>query len=187
MMCAIALRRARELAERGLVAAKHADRWRQEEERIRSFIESRCYSEEKTSYLRSAGDHELDASLLLAVLAGYDEPRSPRLLGTVEAITRELRRGPLVHRYLAEDGLPGEDGAFLPCSFWLVDALARQGRLDQAAALMDELIALANDVGLYAEEIARDTGDFLGNFPQGLTHLALINAAVTLAREQSRK
>jgi GH15 family glucan-1,4-alpha-glucosidase len=185
MMCAVALRRARELAERGLVPAQHADRWRREEERVRSFIERRCYSEEKTSYVRSADDDELDAALLLAVLAGYEEPGSPRLVGTVEAITRELRRGPFVHRYLGDDGLPGADGAFLPCSFWLVDAFARQGRLDEAAALMDELIGLANDVGLYAEEIAPDTGDFLGNFPQALTHLALINAAVTVAREQN--
>jgi GH15 family glucan-1,4-alpha-glucosidase len=187
MLCAVALRRARELAERGLVPAENADRWRREEERVRSFIESRCYSQEKTSYVRSADDDELDASLLLAVLAGYDEPGSPRLLATVEAITRELRRGPFVHRYLGEDGLPGEDSAFLPCSFWLVDAYARQGRLAEAAVLMDELIGLANDVGLYSEEIAPDTGDFLGNVPQALTHLALINAAVTVAREQNRK
>jgi GH15 family glucan-1,4-alpha-glucosidase len=187
MMCAVALRRACELAERGLVPTKHTDRWRREEERVRSFIESRCYSEKKSSYVRSAGDEDLDASLLLAILAGYDEARSERLLGTVEAITRELGRGPFVHRYLADDGLRGDDGAFLPCSFWLVDALARQGRLDEAAALMDELIALSNDVGLYAEEIAPDTGDFLGNFPQALTHLALINAAVTVAREQNGK
>jgi GH15 family glucan-1,4-alpha-glucosidase len=187
MMCAIALRRARELAERGLVPAEQADSWRQEEERVRTFVETRCYSEKKNSYVRSAGDEDLDASLLLALLAGYDEPGSPRLRGTVEAVMRELGRGPFVHRYLGDDGLAGENGAFLPCSFWLVDALARQGRSDEAATLMDDLIGLSNDVGLYAEEIAPDSGDFLGNFPQGLTHLALVNAAVTVAREQNRE
>jgi GH15 family glucan-1,4-alpha-glucosidase len=186
MMCAVALRRARELAATGLVPSRSAERWRTEEERVRAFVEERCYSSTKESYVRSAGEEELDASLLLGVLAGYDEPGSPRQLATVDAISRELRRGPFVDRYRAEDGLRGEDGAFLACSFWLVDALARQRRLDEAHALMDELVSISNDVGLYAEEIEPDTGDFLGNFPQGLTHLALINAATTVARAEGR-
>lgn len=180
MMCAVALMRAYELSERGLLPAKNAERWRREQERIREFVESRGYSESKRAYVRSVDEDAVDASLLLAVLAGYDEPRAPRLLGTVDAVRRELARGPLLHRYLAADGLPGEDGAFLACSFWLVEAYARQGRLDEAAALMDELVSLANDVGLFAEEIDSTTGEFLGNFPQGLSHLALINAAVSI-------
>jgi GH15 family glucan-1,4-alpha-glucosidase len=185
MMCAVALRRAQLLAEADLVPAKSAERWRQEEERVRGFIETRCFSEQKGRYVRSAGEESLDASLLLGVLAGYDDPNSPRLVATVEAIRSELGRGPFVYRYRADDGLPGEDGAFLPCSFWLVDALARQDRREEASALMDELLACSNDVGLYAEEIAPETGEFLGNFPQGLTHLALINAALTIARKQN--
>jgi GH15 family glucan-1,4-alpha-glucosidase len=181
LMCAVALDRAVSLAERGLLGGADVARWRRESARIREFVETRCVSPETGAYTRSAdGDTEADASLLLAVLAGYDEARSPRATATVEAVRRELARGALVHRYAGEDGLPGEDGAFVACSFWLVEALARQGRVDEAAGLMDELAGLANDVGLYAEEIDPDTGDFLGNFPQGLSHLALINAAVAI-------
>lgn len=155
-----------------------------EQERIREFVETRGYSESKRSYVRSVGEHEVDASLLLAVLAGYDEPRAPRLLDTVDAVRRDLGRGPFIYRYLGEDGLAGEDGAFLACSCWLVEAYARQGRLDEAATLMDELVPLANDVGLFAEEIDPATGEFLGNFPQGLSHLALINAAISIEEAQ---
>ena len=184
MMCAVALMHACELAERGLVPAKHGERWRRQQKAIRDFIEARGYSETARSYVRGVGQEHVDASLLLGVLSGYDQPRSPRLLGTVDAVRRELGRGPLIHRYLGEDGLAGEEGAFVACSFWLVEAYARQGRLDEAATLMDELVPLANDVGLFAEEIDSSTGEFLGNFPQGLSHLALINAAVSIQEAQ---
>jgi GH15 family glucan-1,4-alpha-glucosidase len=180
MLCFVALDRACGLAEHGALKGD-VDRWSRERDRVRQFVETRCYADHKRSYTRSADDDALDAALLLGVIARYDDPHSPRLQGTVQAIRRELARGPLVHRYLSDDGLRGEDGAFVACSFWLAEAYARQGRLDEAGELMDELIDLANDVGLYAEEIDPESGDFLGNFPQGLSHLALINAAVAIA------
>jgi GH15 family glucan-1,4-alpha-glucosidase len=148
---------------------------------VREFVETNCYSDVQASYTRAPDDDALDASLLLAVLADYDRRDSTRLLSTVEAVRRGLSEGPLVHRYRSGDGLAGEDGAFVACSFWLVEALARQGQVGPAAHLMDELVALANDVGLYSEEIDPASGEFVGNFPQGLSHLALINAAVALA------
>jgi GH15 family glucan-1,4-alpha-glucosidase len=181
MMCAVALDRAVALAEAGYLPATGVDRWRRESGALRSLVDTQGYSDSKRSYVRAIADDKLDASLLLAVLARYDRPDAPRLVGTVDAVRRELGRGPLLHRYLSDDGLPGEDAAFLACSFWLAEALALQGRVGEAAALMDELVELANDVGLYAEEIDPTSGDFLGNFPQGLSHLALINAAVAIA------
>lgn len=127
--------------------------------------------------MRSPGSRELDASLLLGALMDYPARRDPRMTATIAAIRRELGHGPLLDRYSGE-------GAFLCCSFWLVDLLARAGRIDEATELMEQLIGLANDVGLYAEEVDQDTGEFLGNIPQGLVHLALINAAVSVSKAQ---
>ncbi|THV34372.1 glycoside hydrolase family 15 protein [Glycomyces buryatensis] len=184
MMCAVALDRAAQLAERGSLPRRHLDRWLRQAAAIRQFVGSRCFSERRRSYVRFAGGEELDASVLLGLLHGYDDAAGPRLSSTVEAIDTGLAEGALVRRYTGEDGVPGSEGAFLACSFWLVEALARVGRVDEAADRMDELIGLANDVGLYSEEIG-PAGEFLGNLPQGLSHLALISAAAAIAEASS--
>jgi GH15 family glucan-1,4-alpha-glucosidase len=185
MMCWVALDRAIRLSDAGHIPSRHASTWRREMLAIREFIEMCCWSERLGSYSRHAGGEELDASLLLGILLGYEGQDPGRLAATVDALRRELGRGPLLSRYSGDDGLRGAEGAFLCCSFWLADALARVGRLDEATELMAELIALANDVGLYAEEIESHTNDLLGNIPQGLVHLALVNAAVSIARASS--
>ena len=182
MMCWVALDRAIRLSETGQLPERHAALWRTESLAIREFIETRCWSQRLGSYTRAASSEELDASLLLGVLFGYGDEGDGRMRSTVGAIRRELGHGPLLHRYSGEDGLSGGEGAFLCCSFWLADALARTGDVEAATELMEQLVALAGDVGLYAEELDPASSEMLGNTPQGLVHLALINAAVSIAR-----
>ncbi len=185
-LCWVALERASALAERGLIPDR-SERWRAEADQIRAFVEVECWSAEKRSYVRAPDLQEIDASLLTLATLSYDLPVSERLQATIEAIRRELQEGPFVYRYRGEDGVQGDQGAFLACSFWLVEALARQGKLAEAGSLMDELVAAANDVGLYSEAIDPASRELLGNFPQGLTHLALINAAISIADASSEE
>jgi GH15 family glucan-1,4-alpha-glucosidase len=179
-LCWVALDRACMLASEGFIpnGSKH---WGAAAEEVKAFADDEGWDAGLKSYVRAPDMRELDASLLTLALLGFHDPGGERILGTISAIERELREGPYVYRYRGGDGLEGEEGAFLTCSFWLVDAYARAGRLDDAHALMEELLGLANDVGLYSEEIDPHTAEFLGNFPQGLTHLALVNAAVSIA------
>jgi GH15 family glucan-1,4-alpha-glucosidase len=182
MMCWVALDRAMRMADAGWLPQAHTLRWKTEAARIRDFVETNCWSEELGAYVRSADSRELDASVLLGALMDFQGAHDPQMIGTIEALRRDLGRGALLYRYSGEDGLRGAEGTFLCCSFFLVDALARAGRVDEAAEMMEELVGLANDVGLYAEQIDSETKDFLGNMPQGLVHLSLINAAVSLGK-----
>jgi GH15 family glucan-1,4-alpha-glucosidase len=176
-LCWVALDRACALGENGLIPDR-SERWRAAADELKEWVDEHGWDDELQSYVRAPELRELDASLLTLAVLGYE---NQRIDSTIAAVERELREGPYVYRYRGSDGLVGEEGAFLTCSFWLVDAYTRIGRLEDANTLMDELVGLANDVGLYSEEIDPRTGEFLGNFPQGLTHLALINAAITIA------
>ena len=184
MMCWVALDRAGQLAADGLLPAANVDKWQREASAIRRFVGDRCWSQERSAYVRAADSDEMDASVLLAAILGYGgEDERERLASTVDRIRADLGSGDLVRRYRGDDGLAGEEGAFLACSFWLAEVLARLGRSEEASALMAQLLARANDIGLYAEEVDPASGGFLGNLPQALVHLALINAAVAIARE----
>jgi GH15 family glucan-1,4-alpha-glucosidase len=175
MGCWLALDRALRLHENGQIPTTHAGRWRTERDLIHAWVDEHCWSSSKKSYTFYAGADDLDAATLLAGPFGFD--RGDRLAGTVAAVERELTDGPMVYRYT---GMREEEGAFVACSFWLVSALALVGRRDEAAARMKDAVALGNDVGVLSEQVDR-TGS-LGNLPQALSHLALINAAVLLAR-----
>jgi|SRR5215211_6679122 len=183
-MCWAALERACKLAEGGFIPDGRA-RWRAGANRIHEWIEEHGWDEEAGAYIRAPELRELDASILTLAIVEYEADRQ-RLNSTVDAVRDRLGSGPLLYRYLGKDGVPGRQGAFTTCSFWLADALARLGRVGEAARLMDELIPLATDVGLFAEEIDPSSGEQLGNFPQGLVHLALINAAVSIREAEAR-
>lgn len=180
--CWQALSRAVELAEGGHLPATCVPRWRREAVRIADWVDAHCWVETKQAYAFYAGSDRLDASLALAVRFGFDG--RDRLSSTVDAIRAELGDGPWIYRY---SGAQAEEGAFLACTFWLVEAYAELGRTEDARALMDEALAgLPAGVGLLAEMIDPETGDFLGNLPQGLSHLALIHAALSLDTAERR-
>ncbi|MCP9487048.1 MAG: glycoside hydrolase family 15 protein [Gaiellaceae bacterium MAG52_C11] len=178
-MCWTALDRAATLAAEGAIPDRGST-WRAAADAVRAWIEEDGWDERRGSYLPApdlAGT--ADASLLSLALCAYSSAGEPRFASTVEAIRRDLSAGsPLLYR---NTGSAEREGAFLTCSFWLVDVLGRAGRAEEGNELMSELVELANDVGLYAEEMDPDSGDLLGNFPQALVHLALVNAAVSLA------
>lgn len=176
LACHLALRRALELARAGRIPDGTTSQWEDSLAAIERHVHARCWSARRKAYTIAADDDDLDAAVLLAARGGLlaDEPE--RLSSTIDAIFAELGAGgPLLHRSAMLRDREG-DGAFLACSFWAAEALARCGRTGEARALLDDLIGLSNDVGLFSEEIDPATGSFLGNFPQALTHLALVNA-----------
>jgi GH15 family glucan-1,4-alpha-glucosidase len=145
------------------------------------------YNADRGAFVQFYGSDRLDASLLLIPLVGFLPADDPRVVGTVDAIQRELMRDGLVERYRADDenvgvdGLPPGEGVFLPCSFWLAAVLAKQGRSDEALALFERLLSLRNDLGLISEEYDPERKQLVGNFPQAFTHMTLVETAFTLS------
>ena len=162
------------------------DRWRRIRQEIHDEVCREGFNVELNSFTQAYGSNELDASTLLIPLVGFLPPTDPRVIGTVEAIQRDLTRGGFVERYRTAtqnevDGLSGGEGVFLPCSFWLVDALLMLDREEEARVLFERLLAVGNDLGLMSEEYDPVERRLLGNFPQAFTHVGLVNSAYNLS------
>ncbi|HYD89283.1 MAG TPA: glycoside hydrolase family 15 protein [Vitreimonas sp.] len=160
------------------------DRWRRMCEENRHEVLTKGFDAELGSFTRAYGSGDVDASLLLLPQVGFIDARDPRMIGTVRAIELRLLQDGLLRRYdtrQSDDGLPPGEGAFMAASFWLADTYIMQGRIEDAEALFERLLACQNDVGLLPEEIDPRTGAFLGNFPQALSHLSLVDTAYNLA------
>jgi GH15 family glucan-1,4-alpha-glucosidase len=167
------------------------DRWRGLRDEIHAQVCDKGVDPERGCFVQSYGSKRLDASLLLIPQVGFLPADDPRVIATIEAVTNELTdEHGFVRRYLhdpdstAADGLPPGEGAFLACSFWLVDALTMLGRWEEAEKLFARLISLANDVGLLAEEYDASRGRQVGNFPQAFSHVGLVNSARNLASDR---
>ncbi len=188
-MCQVALDRGARLAERlGLPGDTAA--WRDEARRVHDAILLLAWDAERRCLTEHLGPGGLDASLLALPLRRVVDARHPKMISTVNAITERLGAGDgLLYRYLpdeSDDGLPGHEGAFLLCSFWLVDNLAAQGRLDDAMDLYERLCARAGGLGLLPEEIDPSNGAFLGNYPQAFSHVGVVSSGMNLARVAAR-
>jgi len=178
----LALDRALRIADTHRLPARQRRRWQSARDAIAVEVKARGFDPAMGSYTRSYGSADLDSALLILPLLGIEDAASPRVRDTINAIRNELSAGgPLLYRYPpGRDGLPGTEGAFLPCSFWLVQALALTGRRPEAVELFEALLERASPLGLYGEEMDPATGAHLGNFPQALTHATLIQAILAL-------
>jgi GH15 family glucan-1,4-alpha-glucosidase len=160
------------------------DRWRSARDEVRREVLERGFDADRNTFTQYYGSGSLDAATLMIPLVGFLPATDPRVVGTLEAIERELMVDGFVQRYHSEDsvdGLPPGEGVFLPCSFWMADTLYLVGRVDEARAQFERLLALSNDVGLLAEEYDPTAGRMLGNFPQAFTHVSLVNTACNLS------
>ena len=190
VLCWVALDRAIALAPQ-LGMHAEVDHWTTERDLIREAVLSRGWSEERHAYAQSFESDELDAAQLLMPILGFLPATDERMRATIDAIADELTEDGLVLRYRNEeglnaDGLSGEEGTFVICSFWLVCALAKAGEVDRAERLFDHLASYANDLGLLAEEIDAANGELLGNFPQAFSHIGLITAAWEIDKASGR-
>ena len=179
--------------DRGISAAESAglpadlDRWRCERAAVRDDVLRKGYDASIGAFVQAYGSAALDAANLLLPIVGFIDVTDPRMRSTVEAVEAKLMSNGLVYRYRgSDDGLPGGEATFGVCTFWLVENLAALGRIQEAKALFEAMLARGTPLGLFAEELVPEGGAHLGNFPQALTHIGLINAAVALARHPSR-
>ncbi|WP_405897120.1 glycoside hydrolase family 15 protein [Streptomyces sp. NBC_00727] len=189
VMAWVAADRAVRSLEEDPTLAGDADRWRAMRDAVHREVCEKGYDPVRNTFTQSYGSRELDAATLLVIRTGFLPPDDPRVIGTVDAVRQELGSGGgLVRRYSTDgpsiDGLPGGEGAFLACSFWLADALRLTGRTEEATELFEQLLDLRNDVGLLAEEYDTVAQRQLGNFPQAFSHIGLVGTAVALAEAQ---
>ncbi|HEY5171848.1 MAG TPA: glycoside hydrolase family 15 protein [Acidimicrobiia bacterium] len=186
LMCWLALERAIALADR-LEAHDRVDHWSRVQEEIRDAIVTTGWSKRSNAFAQSFGSDDLDASNLMMALVGFLPADDPRILATIDATEEHLtdERG-LVYRYRSRDGLDGDEGTFLLCTFWLAHAMALSGQPARARTVFERAAAFANDVGLLAEEVDTDTGELLGNFPQAFSHIGLVNAAWAISEAERR-
>jgi GH15 family glucan-1,4-alpha-glucosidase len=155
-------------------------RWRAARNEVRRAVESKGYDRKRGIFVRSFGSRAVDAALLLLPTVDFIDYQDERMIRTVDVIRDELMDDGLLRRYRTADGLKGEEGVFLPASFWLAECLAHQGQHDDAVEVFDRAVAAGNELGLFSEEFDQRTGEMLGNFPQGLSHLSHISAAMAL-------
>lgn len=156
------------------------EHWRAVRDEMHAAIESEGYDAQRNTFVQAFGESGIDAATLLLPRVEFIAYDNPRMIGTVDAVCRELDRGGLLLRYNSQDGLEGQEGIFLPCTFWLVTCLARQGRRELAHRYYARALSCANDLGLFSEEYSVEQETMLGNFPQGLTHVSQITAYLAL-------
>jgi GH15 family glucan-1,4-alpha-glucosidase len=182
LMCWVALDRAIALADL-LEANDRVDSWKRSREEIADAIVTQGWNEKAGAFTQAFGSDALDASNLMMAIVGFLPADEPRMKATIDAIADRLTdRNGLVYRYLAGDGLDGEEGTFLLCTFWLAQALALVGEHDRARETFERAISFVNDVGLLAEEVDATTGELLGNFPQAFSHIGLVNSAWAISQ-----
>jgi GH15 family glucan-1,4-alpha-glucosidase len=187
LMCWVALDRAAALADR-LDASNRVEAWTRSQDQIREAILTRGWNDRANAFTQSFGSDDLDASNLMVSLVGFLPADDPRVLSTINATEDRLSddRG-LVYRYRSHDGLEGQEGTFLLCTFWLAQALARAGQTARARSVFERAVVFVNDVGLLSEEVDPASGDLLGNFPQAFSHIGLVNAAWAIAETERRQ
>jgi GH15 family glucan-1,4-alpha-glucosidase len=179
VMCWATVDRGIRLAEECLRQAP-TGRWEQARHDMRATIEAKGYDDERGIFVQAFGSTEVDAALLLLPAFDFIDYADERMIRTTDAVSAELDHGGLIRRYRSADGLGGTEGTFVACSFWLVECLVHQGRLAEARQVFERAVAASNDLGLFAEEFDPQSGMLLGNFPQGLSHLSHVAAAVAL-------